>query len=159
MSGLIAAVIIAITITLILSFLTLRRRKGKFLLDFLRRFRRNDPPALATINETNLDPLPPYTPANDLLNPAERMATAPVMKSRRPPQMDEQHRRVGEVRTDLGQDGSSSGSTNQPYESTVHGRGAVAAVADDTPDPRIMKQIIALRAQIHHWEGQLTLDN
>lgn len=70
--------------------------------------------------------------------------------------MDEQHRRVGEVRTDLGQDGSSSGSTNQPCESAAHGRGAVA---DDTPDPRIMKQIIALRAQIHHWEGQLTLDN
>lgn len=152
MSGLVAAIIIAIIVILILSFAIIRRRKGLSLLDFFRRFRRNDPPATVTISETNLDLLPPYTPANDLSNPAERTATAPEIKSR-PLQIDEQHRRVGELRTELGQHGSSSGITNQLSESAARGRGVVA---DDTPDPRIMKQIIALRAQIHHWEEQLT---
>lgn len=153
LGGIIAGIIATTLIVSILLLVMLRHRKGISLLKKFRHNRRDNTPTQATTHITSFDPLPPYTPEIDSSGPAQRTIAARATKGRRL-QVNELLRRVGVFRTEIRQHGSSSVITLQPTESPMRVRAAAA-----TPDRRIMKQITALRAQIHHWEEQLTSHN
>lgn len=170
LGGLVAAIISAIIIALLLLLLLYQQRKGVSLFKCFRPNRRNDAPALATTDavadtvgfltdRTSFDPLPPYTPANDTPIPAVHIVPSPAPKGR-PVQMIVEQRRIEELHTETGQYSNGhveSGRWQQEGSSVITYRSSESALrVDNAPDPRIMKQIIALRAQIHHWEEQLT---
>lgn len=161
--GLIAAIIAAIVSIFLLLSLLFRRIKELYLFEILRRYRSDNSPtqSAADSGRVGFDLLPPYTPASDtsgLAPTAEYTTLSPATKGRLV-QINEIQQRteilrtesplvdMGSAETGLRQQEGSSVATLRPSQSALR--------VGDVPNPRILKQIIALRAQIHHWEEQL----
>lgn len=161
--GLLAAVIAAIAVVSLLLFLHFRRKKELYLFKIFRRYRSDNSPTQSTADSGRLgfDLLPPYTPASDTSGPApatEYITLSPATKGR-PVDINEIQQRIEELRANSTQVDIRSvetGLRQQERSSVVTLRPSQSALrVGDVPDPRILKQIVALRAQIYHWEEQL----
>lgn len=163
--GLVSAIIVAIVILFLLLFLLFRRKKELYLFKIFRRYRSDNSPtqSAADSGRVGFDPLPPYTPspASDTSGPApaaEYTTLTPATKGR-PVQINETQQRTEELHTEIPQvdiGSAETGLRQQEGSSVVTLRPSQSALrVGDVPNPRILKQIIALRAQIHHWEEQL----